>query len=359
MQLSIIIPAYNVEEYIGKCLQSIVDGGIKCQGDFEVIVVDDGSPDGSGDIADSFARKHSFIKVIHKRNEGVAAARNTGILSACGKWLYFVDSDDWLADDAVSLLCKRSLENDDADVILLDAYKNMGDRVQVWEHFDKEQIWTDRQEIFRLQCAMLYYPASFPDMKVPLAAPWDKLYKRKFIIENQLKFNGDLKVLDDMIFNMEVFGEAEKVCYFKDKIYHYRYVSDSITNSYKADRVEKDCEVWSYIGKYIEERMKNWSAQEYEIFLQSFYCRIIKSFSICCRLCFFNPKNPKKLCEKIVYIGEILNMQPYADAFHKVHLRNAELKLKVMILMGRMKCTWGIYILHLGQSMCTRNIRNM
>ena len=75
MQLSIIIPVYKVEEYIGKCLQSIVDGGRKCPGEFEVIVVDDGSPDSSGDIADSFAKKHSFIKVIHKNNEGVAAAR--------------------------------------------------------------------------------------------------------------------------------------------------------------------------------------------------------------------------------------------------------------------------------------------
>lgn len=351
MQLSIIIPAYRVEEYIGKCLQSIVDGGRKCLGNFEVIVVDDGSPDSSGDIADSFAEKYSFIKVIHKNNEGVAAARNTGILSSCGKWLYFVDSDDWLVDDAVSLLCEKSLKNNDADVILFDAFKDMDGQVQAWEHFDKEHVWTDKQEIFRLQCGMLYYPTSFPNMKVPLAAPWDKIYSREFIVENQLYFNSSLRVLDDMVFNMEVFGKAKKVCYCKDKIYHYRYVSDSITNSYKADRVEKDCEVWGYIGKYIKEREKEWSLEEYEVFLQSFYCRIIKSFSICCRLCFFNPQNPKKLCDKTAYIGEILNMQPYADAFHKVHLKNAEWKLKAMILMGRMKCTWGIYILHLGQSL--------
>ena len=350
-QVSIIIPIYKVEQYLEKCIESIIAGQQEANSAIEVILVDDGSPDRSGEIADKFASQYSYIQVIHKQNAGVAAARNTGIDIAQGEWLYFVDSDDWLAEGAVRIMNDISQKHSDTDVIIFDAYKDNGEQVQAWEHFDREQVWTSREELFSLQRGMLYYPASFPDMKVPLAAPWDKLYKRSFIVEKQLRFCDKLKVLDDMIFNMEVFGRALKVAYCKEKIYHYRYVEDSITNSYKADRVEKDCAVWNYVKDYIDKEKRGWSIKEQNAFLQSFYCRIIKSFSICCRLCFFHSQNPKSSQERLIYVRQVLEQQPYAEAFHKVDLKNAEWKLKVMIILGRMKCIWGIKLLHVGQEL--------
>lgn len=352
MLLSIIIPVYKVEEYIEKCLQSIVDSYTLLNKPIEVIVVDDGSTDKSGEIADRFAREYFYFKVIHKENAGVAAARNTGILEATGKWLYFVDSDDWLAKDAVDTICKRIEEHVDTDILMFDAYQNVSEQEKAWEHFAKDMVWDRKEDIRLLQRGMLYFPLVDKRMKTPLAAPWDKVYRREFLEANHIRFRDELKVLDDMVFNMEAFGVARKVVYCKDKIYHYRYVPDSITNQYKANRVEQDCAVWAYLRDYMDLAWQQglWNEQGKEEFLQAYYCRIVKSFSICTRLQFFNQKNPDRIADKIKVVKRILKREPYLEAFQRVKLQKAEWKLKVMILVGRVRWGYGVYLLYMGQN---------
>lgn len=344
MLLSIIIPVYKVEKYIERCLQSVVDGYNLQDNNIEVLVVDDGSPDSSGVIADDFANKYSCFKVIHKKNAGVAAARNTGIVNATGKWVYFVDSDDWLAKDAVDMVCRRIKTHEEADVLIFDAYQNVLNEEKKWEHFEREQIWNCKEQIQMLQRGMLYFPIVNKKTKTPLAAPWDKVYKRSFLEKNGLFFQEKLKVLDDMVFNFEVFGAAQKVVYCKDRIYHYRFVPDSITNQYKNNRVELDRAVWKYLREYIECNCQ----QEREAFLQAYYCRLVKSFSICTRLQFFNDANLSSLSDKINVVKTVLKSEPYFEAFHNVTLRNAEWMLKLMICMGRLQWGYGVYLLYLG-----------
>lgn len=340
--LSIIIPVYNVESYIVKCLESIVCNVLKCKDKVEVIVINDGSSDDSGRIADSYAAKYDFVQVVHKKNEGVAEARNTGIELAKGEWLYFVDSDDWLTDDALVSMYQCCREYESVDIILFDAVKNIGDREEIWEHFPSDRVWCDKAGIRALQRKVLYHKG------MPLAAPWDKIYRKEYLDKNNIRFQKKLKVLDDMVFNVEAFGAADEVVYCKKQIYHYRYVADSITNSYKPDRVEQDRVVWNYLQEYMKtmfdaEKSKNTEA---ELFLQSYYCRVIKSFSICCRLCFFNPLNEKSLQNKIRKIKEVLTESPYKEAFRLAKLKNIEWKLKIIVLMGRSGMGAGIYLLH-------------
>jgi len=350
-QLSIIIPVYKVEKYLKQCLESIlkeVDGR-----QVEVLVIDDGSPDRCGEIADSFARAHPFVRVLHKQNEGVAAARNTGIGMAKGEWLYFADSDDWLGDGAIDVLTEKSREYADADIIMFDAWKNTGDKESGWEHFQREAVWTDRKAIRKLQRGALYFPAAGLGTEVPLAAPWDKIYRRKFLWEQGIRFVPGLKVLDDMVFNMEAFGRAGKAAYFKEKIYHYRYVPESITNSYRPGRVALDREVWDYLSEYMAGsfREDEWEEEDREKFVQAYYCRIIKSFSICCRTAFFHPENRKTLPQKVKYVKEVLGMEPYRSAFGRVAIKNAEWRLKAVICMGRLRAGGGIYLLYRAQRM--------
>mgnify|MGYP002510501871 CR=1 FL=1 len=349
-QISIIIPVYNVEKYLRKCLDSVIaeDGVEKT----EVLVIDDGALDLSGKIADSYAEEYSFLQVIHQKNSGVAAARNTGMYLASGEWLYFVDSDDWIAEGAIGQLLKRCAQCPNSDIILFDAWKNIGYRECGWEHFDEQKVWGCKSEIRRLQRGVLYFPSAGMGTKAPLAAPWDKIYRRKFLVESRIRFPQELKVLDDMVFNLEAFGAAKKVSYFKDRIYHYRLVTDSITNSYKADRTEQDQKVWKYLNGYMNKAFEGdgWKPREKDDFIQAYYCRIIKSFSICCRLSFFNVQNKNSLGDKIRYLKEVLETEPYKTAFCNVKLKNAEWKLKVMICMGRCRFGPGIYLLHLAQS---------
>ena len=97
-KVSVIVPVYKVEKYIGKCIESILSQTFK---DFELILVDDGSPDSSGAICDQYAQKDSRIQVIHKTNGGVSSARNVGISKSNGEWLCFVDSDDTVDKDYI------------------------------------------------------------------------------------------------------------------------------------------------------------------------------------------------------------------------------------------------------------------
>lgn len=352
--LSVIIPVYNVDKFLRVCIQSIVSDEICSSGQVEVLIIDDGSSDTSGMIADEFADKYSYIKVIHQHNQGVAAARNVGIREAKGSWLYFVDSDDWLAEHALTVVCEKCRQHQKADILLFDAYQDTAKGEKNWEHFFQEKHWKEHHIINHLQRGTLYFPAVNFDMektKVPLAAPWDKVYHKDFVRCHNLKFRDELCVLDDMVFNMEAFGEANDIFYLKDKIYHYRYVSESITNSYKADRIEKDLAVWKYIQNYIDYRSKMncWTAHEKIQFMQTFYCRIIKSFSICCRLQFFNVSNKRNLSEKIKYVKYILKSSPYQEAFCNVKLKNLEWKLKVMAILGRRNWGMGVFFLHLGE----------
>lgn len=351
--LSIIIPVYNVEQYLDKCLQSIVVGNVNMLGITEIIVVDDGSPDRSGEIADEFAKQYPCIQVIHQKNAGVAAARNTGITTAHGEWLYFVDSDDWLEAGALANICSIARQHPTADILFLDAWKNAGDTQREWEHFEQPAVWTKQEEIRRLQCGMLYFPFIDKKMRTPLAAPWDKVYRRAFVCDNKLCFQEKLRVLDDMVFNVEAFGIAKEVVYNKTKIYHYRYVSDSITNSYKPDRIEQDKAVWAYLEKYIQKRKSAvaWTESDSDEFNRALYCRLIKSFSICCRLCFFHDKNKKTIRQKIAYVKDVLASEPYQTAFQSVRMSDLEWRMKIMAIAGKCRCGWGVYLLYRGQEL--------
>lgn len=356
--ITIIIPVYNVEVYLSKCLQSIVEDAVCSSGQVEVIMIDDGSTDASARIAESFSAEHHFATLVRQANGGVASARNVGIRQAHGEWLYFVDSDDWLTEDALSVLMHKCQQYSNADILLFDAWQDTPQERKNWEHFSKEYVWKEDGAIKSLQRGMLYFPfpSELEKSEVPLAAPWDKLYRRDFIMRNHLQFRENLHVLDDMVFNIEAFGAAGEIVYLKEKIYHYRYVEDSITNSYKKDRVDRDREVWSYVERYVKTKEIEWTPAEKEQFIQAFYCRIVKSFSICCRLQFFNMANKQRLLEKIRYVKGVWREAPYREAFEKVRLHNLEWRLKVVAVFGRMHWGSGIYLLHLAENGMRRHV---
>ncbi|EME3187758.1 glycosyltransferase, partial [Enterococcus faecalis] len=117
-KISIIVPVYNVEKYLEKCVRSILAQTFT---DFELILVDDGSPDSSGAMCDQFAEQDQRVKVIHKENGGLSDARNAGIEIATGEYLGFVDSDDYIADDMYELLY-TNIVKEDADLSICGIY---------------------------------------------------------------------------------------------------------------------------------------------------------------------------------------------------------------------------------------------
>lgn len=360
--LSIIIPIYNVEAYLTQCLESIAaQGGAGMDMRTEVILVDDGSTDHSGEIADRYDAGYPWMRVIHKKNAGVAAARNTGMDAAHGKWLYFMDSDDWMSKDGIALLLDAAADCPQADMVLLDAWQDVGGRARPWEHFAGEARWESREELQKLQRGVLYYPMDFPKTRVSLAAPWDKLYRREFLNRNQIRFRETLQVLDDMIFNMEVLGKAKRAAYKKYKVCHYRHVSASITNRFRADRVKQDGRVWKMLEEYRlaqfpcgENGEKTTQLQAFE---QACFGRVIRSFAICCRLCFYHRDNGKSYSEKQKYVRSVAKRHPYREAFLRVRTENLEWKLRAVAFLVRHGCYGGLYLLYLAETLL-RVLRN-
>lgn len=207
--VSIIPPVYNVENYLDKFIESIINQSFS---DWELILVDDGSTDKSGIIADDYATKDSRIKVIHKANGGAPSARNTGIEVAKGKYVYFPDPDDWLDPDYL-------------ERIVYDAEKSKAQLVIsgfTMEYYEKGRNYT-----FREMPKKIFYSSQkkvrknihnyFNNMMV--AVPWNKLYLTDYIKKNNLKFP-DIK-WDDLHFNLEVIKNIDSVLISDATGYHF------------------------------------------------------------------------------------------------------------------------------------------
>ncbi len=380
--LSIIIPVYNAESYLVRCLDSIILQAEELpENTVEVICVDDGSKDGSLNILNKYATEHKCVRVIHQKNAGPAAARNAGLDIACGEWIWFVDPDDHVDENAVETILKLiSNDTDDlpvesydcliasntkrvalSDVILFDAYEhkktvNKGGRFVsdgkcLWEHFSEDHIFADKAEIYAIQRLVLYPYISGAGVRLftskgikaystPIAAPWDKLYRRQFLVDNGLKFNERLRVLDDMFFNMQAFGAAETVAYSKKKIYHYIRNSGSITASYTPDRIEKDRLVWKAIEEYIDGLRDGDSELK-----KTLNKRIIKSFAIALKLSLFNTNNPKDIKNQMQEAREVLDLHEYKEAFGSVKLGEVEWRLRPVIICARIGWMRGLWLL--------------
>lgn len=143
MLLSIIVPIYNVERYLPKCLDSLLNQDLSAE-DYEIILVDDGSPDRCGAICDEYASKYGNIRVIHRKNGGLSAARNSGIEVAQGKYIQFVDSDDYLEPNVLKALVEK-METDNLDVLRFN-YRNVNEEYEVFDPNKAGKLYVDYRD---------------------------------------------------------------------------------------------------------------------------------------------------------------------------------------------------------------------
>ena len=220
-KLSFVIPVYNVEAYLPQCLDSILSqSGAEC----ELVVVDDGSTDGSGRICDSYRERYPEIKVVHKPNGGLASARNAGMEVAEGKYLAFVDSDDYIEVGSVSQLL-HWIDTEQADVCFLELTKVYPDGTSesMGEELTRSRIHGQKTS------DVLAFLAERP--KFPGSA-CGKLFRRVFLEENGFRFPDDRRLSEDLIFCLNVYFGAASFDYLAFPYYCYRQArAGSITNT--------------------------------------------------------------------------------------------------------------------------------
>ena len=216
-KISIIVPVYKVEKYLRRCLDSIVAQTFT---DWECILVDDGSPDNSGEICDEYAQKDYRFKVIHQENKGVSAARNKGLDEAKGEWIGFVDSDDWIEKETYEVAYSKAVK-EGVDLIQWGVFIEFTDRISKVAFKEKVITYSD---------AVKYW---FPSM-------WHKLVLRKLIYDNNITFPVGIKISEDRIFAYQCYMNAKKSLSIKDCFYHYMMNGASVTHNMTEDMLRQE-----------------------------------------------------------------------------------------------------------------------
>lgn len=227
--VSIIVPVYNAAKPLGenktvlhRCIDSILNQEYH---DYELIVVDDGSKDESGKILDEYAAKDERINVIHKENSGVSNTRNLAIQNARGKYIQFLDADDWITTDATkSLVC--TMEESKADLVIADFYRVVGENTSHKGRIDSDKVLTrDEFADYMIQNPADYY----------YGVLWNKLYKKSIIDTYHLKMDASLSWSEDFIFNLEYLLHVKHVAPLQLPIYYYVKTEGSLVSQSRFD----------------------------------------------------------------------------------------------------------------------------
>lgn len=326
IKVSVIVPVYNVEQYLCRCVDSIISQTLK---DIEIILVDDGSPDNSPKMCDEYALKDSRIKVIHKVNGGLSSARNAGMKIAQGDYIFFVDSDDWLDENGLELLYNKAFEYD-VDFVRYRAIRTGWPGLE----YNSPCILETPREI-----AGGYYSKDriineiYPKLIIteeitmgPIVGAWGSLYKRSLLIDNDIFFYEDIKLSEDMIFSARVVTSSNSFYYIEDAcVYHYFFNPNSISKSFRADR-------WDSCKQNIRLFERDFSNyQEYDFSVQ------LNRLRWFCIFMGLNERNyikdkaqRKKYCKSIMNSREVRSTK-YQNSYYKVSLKQRILMILIKL----------------------------
>lgn len=209
--ISIIVPVYNAEKYLHRCIDSILSQTFT---DFELLLIDDGSTDSSGVICDDYLREDSRVQVFHKENAGVSSARNLGLDNAKGKWITFVDSDDYVSSN----FCEILLDNKDEDLVIcsFETFGNIIDKCKLKDsYYLKEQLSPTLNEFL---------------LKVHLTMPWGKIFKKSILDLHNIKFPLNISSTEDTIFVYEYILYISSIKTKSDIVYYYQSIGNGLSS---------------------------------------------------------------------------------------------------------------------------------
>lgn len=251
-KVSIIIPIYNAEMYLKRCLDSVIGQSYP---ELEIILVNDGSTDNSLAVCEAYEQKDARIRVIDKENSGVSDSRNAAMAAATGKYLQFMDSDDWLTPDAVQKMVTLA-EMTGCDMVIADFYRVDGDRFSLKEHIQETKVM-NRKEFAE---HMMEEPADFY-----YGVMWNKLYKREIVENYHLACTTELSWCEDFLFNLAYIRRADMFCALQAPVYYYMKRKGSLvgtqmrknnTMKVKFMLLEYYKDLYQSIGLYEDNKVK-------------------------------------------------------------------------------------------------------
>lgn len=288
--LSVIVPIYKVEQYLDRCINSIV---AQSYTNLEIILVDDGSPDNCPDKCDDWATRDNRIKVVHKANAGLGYARNSGLDIATGDYVAFVDSDDYIEPEMYETLVSAAVKHN-ADMVSCGFNKQLKTgEFKPFVEFDCETVFEGDDEIKSLtRMFMLSYWHKSLNVGV-----WHAIYRRCFVP----RFTSEREYIpEDLIFCINVGLRIKKYVYVNRSFYNYMYNASGLCRSYKSDDFEKMVAGAEFLKGILEKKGLTGEAERYIFTRSNFFYRYFIMFS-----------NSMKLREKYKEIKRLISLPAY------------------------------------------------
>lgn len=327
-KISVIVTIYNTkEEYLRKCIESIINQSLK---EIDIILVNDGSCEKIQKICEEYKARDNRINLINQQNQGESVARNTGIENAKTENITFVDSDDWIEPD----MCKElvyhiELIKNGYDIVIFNCFVNYETK-QIKNSFYPKDGYLNEEDIEQIQLQNIekgicdYYP---PETNI--SVPWAKVYNKKFLYQNSIRFVPKIIRMPDAIFNMEAFEKAKKVEVFSNYLYHYCKNQYAICHRYSKDTISYYETYIEFVKKYIEEYHKN------QKFKDTLNLKIITNIDKYMYNYFFHRDNPKKNKDVKLEFIDLLSKNLYQNAMQEVKLEYLSNYQKLVLINAR------------------------
>ena len=328
---TLILPCYKVAAYVERCVRSILAQDFT---DYEIILVDDGSPDETPAVCDHLAAEQACIRVIHKPNGGLSSARNAGVEAARGHYIWFVDSDDWIEPGALTLL-HRACEAGTPEIIKFSHFRVTDKSVPV-QHSVSPGLYEGR-----VRCDLLRCQAMREASRYCLSA-WSHVYRRDFLEDHSLTFVSERVVgSEDYLFNLQALLCASDVYVLPDALYSYELRSGSLTQTYKPDLPERYCVLYRLLTEYACER----GEREYLPMINRFFVtHLIKGTCFHYEYKTITPMHTIKHARQNV--RKMLLMRDVQSALKQIDRTALDWKKQLQLIAMRLRCEVLFYYLY-------------
>lgn len=340
--ISIIVPIYNVEKYLSKCVDSLRNQTLK---DIEIILIDDESPDNCPRLCDEYANEDRRIKVVHKKNGGLGFARNSGLEVATGQYVAFIDSDDYIELNAYETLYNKAKEND-LDLLCFSYNRFAENDFRTEEKYNAElEVCADKEQI-RTSALGVFDHAGLKVRPIG-GSSCMALFKREIIEVNHLRFVSERQYIsEDFIFVFLFSIHSSKVGWLDNTYYHYRLNLNSLTNVVRLDRMEKSEAYAKYVSDLI---VQNGYSESCRRFAWGYYIGNARSATVSVFM------SNMKMEEKKKWFYQQMSSTYFQKVKHLYPLHVLPLKQRICLYtMGR-KMFWPTYMIIVGFSKIRNN----
>lgn len=332
-KISVIIPVYNVEKYLHRCVNSVLNQTMQ---EFEIILINDGSTDNSGKICEEYKQMDKRIKVIHKKNARVSAARNDGIRLAKGNYVSFLDSDDWIEPGMFQVMLEKA-EKLNLDLIMCD-YKKKSDNYEELRTYSIRSGYYSRTDIKRelFKCLIMFENLEYP----PTISNCTCLINLEYIKRNHIYYDEDIHFDEDSLFGSKIMYHANNFYYLKDSyFYNYFYNPNSTTNTYNSKRWNSFILINERLIDYFERTLEEFNFSR-QIKINMLYLTLSALGQI--KYSGENYKHIFKMTRGIIYHPKVVEL------FDDFTVPSVSWKTKIFILMIKYKMVncYSLFIIH-------------